>query len=93
MPAEILKGTELSEFHSAANVKTGLKLLLAGFHGLNISVLGQPDSPNLPVLIPPAHLATSFFFPLLRIVRETYRSRQPFTRALRRSRHSGGSRD
>jgi dolichol-phosphate mannosyltransferase len=87
MRAEILKGTELSEPHFAANVETGLKPLLAGFRIVEVPVSWINRTAEMGrSSFRLAHLAPNYFFALLRIVRETYRSRGPFTRALRRSR-------
>jgi dolichol-phosphate mannosyltransferase len=92
MRAEILKGTELSEPHFAANVETGLKPLLAGFRIVEVPVswinrtaeMGQSSFRLV-------QLAPNYFSALLRIVRDAYRSRRPSARALRRSRAAAGS--
>ena len=92
MRAEILKGTELSEPHFAANVETGLKPLLAGVRIVEVPVSWINRTAEMGrSSFRLAHLAPNYFSALLRIVRETYRSRRPFTRALRRSRHVPGA--
>jgi dolichol-phosphate mannosyltransferase len=92
MRTEILKGTKLTEPHFAANIETGLKPLLAGFRIVEVPVswISRTDEMGRSSFRL-AHLAPSYFAALLRIVRETYRSRRPLTRALRRSRHVPGA--
>jgi hypothetical protein len=92
MRAEILKGTEITEPHFAANVETGLKPLLAGFRIVEVPVswinrISEMGQSSFRL----AHLAPSYFSALLWIVRETYRSRRPLTRALPRSRDVPGA--
>jgi SAM-dependent methyltransferase len=92
MRAEILKGTELSEPHFAANVETGLKPLLAGFRIVEVPVswinrTAEMGSSSFRL----AHLAPSYFSALFRIVRATYRSRKSFTQSWRRRRHMPGA--
>jgi hypothetical protein len=92
MRAEILKGTELSEPHFAANVETGLKPLLAGFRIVEVPVSWINRTAEMGrSSFRLAHLAPNYFAALLRIVRETYQSRRLFTRALRRSRRVPGA--
>jgi hypothetical protein len=91
MRAEILKGTELSEPHLAANVETGRSRWLGSriveVPASWINRTAQMGRSSFGLV----HLAPNYVFTLLRIVQERYRSRRPFTRALRRSRHVPGT--